>query len=80
MPVATDRHPVREWLFWLAAVGLWIAGVIAVLTGQELVGGALLLGAGGVLLLLRWWLRRGRRHLDGTDDGVSPLDLLGPPP
>jgi len=75
--VTTDRHPVREWPFWLVAGGLWIAGVIAVLTGQELVGGALLLGAGGVLLLLRWWLRR-RRGLDGTDDGVSPLDMLGP--
>jgi hypothetical protein len=79
--VTTDRHPVREWPFWLVAVGLWIAGVIAVLRGQELVGGALLLGAGGVLLLLllllRLWLRR-RRGLDGTDDGVSPLDLLGP--
>lgn len=71
---------MREWPFWLVAVALWIAGVIAVLRGQELVGGALLLGAGGVLLLLHWWLRRGRRHLDGTDDGVSPLDLLGPPP
>jgi O-antigen ligase len=75
--VTTDRHPVREWPFWLAAVGLWIAGVIAVWRGQGLVGGALLLGAGGVLLLLRGWLRR-RRGLDGRDDGVSPLDLLGP--
>lgn len=75
--MTTDRHSLREWPFWLVAVGLWIAGVIAVLKGQEVVGGALLLGAGGVLLLLRWWLRR-RRGLDGTDDGVSPLDLLGP--
>ena len=76
--MTTDRLPAREWPFWLVAVGLWIAGVIAVLTGQELVGGALLLGAGGVLLLLRWWLRRGRRRLYDADDGVSPLDFLGP--
>lgn len=75
--MTTDSAPVREWPFWLVAVGLWIAGVIAVLRGQELVGGALLLGAGGALLLLRWWLRR-RRHPTGPDDGVSPLDMLGP--
>lgn len=75
--MTTDRHQVREWPFWLVAVGLWIAGVIAVLTGNEIAGGALLLGAGGVLLLLRWWLGR-RRGLGGADDGVSPLDLLGP--
>jgi hypothetical protein len=75
--VTADAPQVREWPFWLVAVGLWIAGVIAVLTGQEIVGGALLLGAGGVLLLLRWWLRRGR-GLGRADDGISPLDMLGP--
>jgi hypothetical protein len=75
--MATDSAPVREWPFWLVAVGLWIAGVIAVLTGRELMGGTLLLGAGGVLLLLQWWLRR-RGRVNRPDDGASPLHLLGP--
>lgn len=76
----TDDRP-REWPFWLVAIGLWIGGVVAVLGGQEVVGGALVLGAGGVLLILRWRLRRRRRRLDGADDAgdrLSLIDVLDP--
>lgn len=75
-----DNRP-REWPFWLVAIGLWIGGVVVVLNGQEVAGGALVLGAAGVLLLLRWRLRRGRRRLDGADDAgdrLSLIDVLDP--
>jgi hypothetical protein len=71
---ALDRTArVTTWLLWAFALGLIVAGVVALQQGAA-AGGAILLGAGGFIAALHAWLRRRQPQAFVVEDGVLRVE------